>query len=303
MNQTFKSETLAGVYSEVLHEIMNSNDYESKPRDMSCYEILNATIVIQNPRLNLYDNAVRPSQNRYIAAELLWYFSATNASKHIVPHASFWSQIANADGTNNSAYGHLIFGQDSGDYHNEWTWAVETLKADKDSRQAVIHFNKPSHNVKSTKDYPCTVYAIFMIRDNRLHFTTHMRSNDAILGLPTDIAFFTILQQQMLENLRSSYPMLELGTYSHKVDSLHIYERHFDLTRRMLSERFSAMSITPVGQVNMITEKGLCSESAVPLIRQFYEHKNILASEHRDNLAPNSTQQWIIDKYEIKKNK
>jgi len=39
------------------------------------------------------------------------------------------------------------------------------------------------------------------IRDNKLNFSVSMRSNDAILGTPTDVAFFCLLQQQMLKLL------------------------------------------------------------------------------------------------------
>jgi hypothetical protein len=35
-----------------------------------------------------------------------------------------------------------------------------------------------------------------------------MRSNDAILGTPTDVSFFTVLQQQALLHLQGMYPDL-----------------------------------------------------------------------------------------------
>jgi hypothetical protein len=73
-----------------------------------------------------------------------------------------------------------------------------------------------------------------------------MRSNDLILGTPTDIAFFCLLQQQMLKLLQYKYPELELGTYTHIVHSIHIYERHFNLVREMLDKRFLSLGFPPI---------------------------------------------------------
>jgi thymidylate synthase len=74
-----------------------------------------------------------------------------------------------------------------------------------------------------------------------------MRSNDAILGTPTDIAFFCLLQQQALIILREYYPELELGTYTHIANSYHIYERHFDLVQNMLEHNLTPESFMEIG--------------------------------------------------------
>jgi thymidylate synthase len=47
-----------------------------------------------------------------------------------------------------------------------------------------------------------------------------MRSNDAYVGLPYDIFLFTSLQELMASELD-----IEIGTYYHSVNSLHIYHR------------------------------------------------------------------------------
>ena len=82
-----------------------------------------------------------------------------------------------------------------------------------------------------------------------------MRSNDLILGTATDVAFFCLLQQQMLKHLQLYYPNLKMGSYTHIVHSLHIYERHFELVKEMLSNEFTHMSYPPLNR-NLITAKG-----------------------------------------------
>jgi thymidylate synthase len=235
--RTYRGDTFADVYEKALRDTIENPDYTSKPRGMQIKEICNAALVIDDPYFPLYQNEERSSQFKYIAGETVW------------------KQLDNGDGTVNSAYGNLIFKEPLSDGRNQWQWALDSLIEDKDSRQAILHFNKPSHQWQGNKDFVCTLNGIFQIRDNRLNFTVDMRSNDLILGTATDIAFFCLLQQQMLKHLERYYPELKMGTYTHIVHSLHIYERHFDLVKRMLNKPFSEMSYPPL-QRNLITTKG-----------------------------------------------
>ena len=221
--RVFKGETFAEAYNYALSSIIHNPTYISSPRGMKIFEMSDAAIVVEDPTYCLYENDRRSSQFKYIAAELVWYFTGRNDADFITPYAKFWDQIKNKDGTVNSAYGNLIFTEELEDGRNQYRWALDSLIQDKDSRQAIIHFNKPSHQWNGNKDFVCTLNGIFQIRDNKLNFTIDMRSNDLILGTPTDVAFFCLLQIQMLEHLRNHYPELELGTYTHIAHSLHLY--------------------------------------------------------------------------------
>jgi len=240
--RVFKGETFAEVYEIALNSIIHNPQYQSSPRGMKIFEISDAALVIEDPSFCLYENERRSSQFKYIADELVWYFTGRKDTDFITPYAKFWKQIENKDGTVNSAYGNLIFTETLEDGRNQYQWALDSLIQDKDSRQAIMHFNKPTHQRKDNKDFVCTLNGIFQIRDNKLNFTIDMRSNDLILGTPTDVAFFCLLQMQMLEHLRKHYPTLELGTYTHIAHSLHLYERHFNLVSEMLLKPFEPMS-------------------------------------------------------------
>jgi thymidylate synthase len=166
-----------------------------------------------------------------------------NDVKYISKFAKFWESIKNDDDTVNSSYGYLLFNNKNEHGITQYRWALESLAKDKDSRQAVLHFNLPTHQRADNKDFVCTLYGIWQIRENRLNLTIHMRSNDAILGTPTDIAFFTVLQQQMLSHLKSTYPNLELGKYTHIIDSYHVYDRNFKLVEEMLEVPFTSIQV------------------------------------------------------------
>jgi thymidylate synthase len=253
----YQANTFAGVYEELLHDLMTNPEYVTQPRDMKINEMCDVALVIENPLSCLYTNPFRSSQSKYIAAEFLWYFMGRNDVEYISKFAKFWESIKNDDDTVNSSYGYLLFNNKNEHGVTQYQWALESLAQDKDSRQAVLHFNLPTHQRSGNKDFVCTMYGIFQIRDNRLNFTVSMRSNDVILGLPTDIAFFSILQSQMLSHLKSyaGYLELEMGTYTHIANSSHIYERHFEVATKMITQKFEPVSIPEV-HLNLIKSNG-----------------------------------------------
>lgn len=251
----YKANTFSEVYHDVLRDIYFEPEYQTQPRDLKINEYCDVALSINNPLSCLYSNAVRSSQYKYIAAEFLWYFSGRNDVDFIKEYAKFWLNIANPDGTCNSSYGNLLFNNLTPSGMTQYAWAYNSLVNDKDSRQAVIHFNLPTHQYDGNKDFVCTMYGIFQIRNNKLNFTISMRSNDAILGLPTDVAFFCTLQQQMLVHLKPTYPELELGEYTHIANSLHIYENNFKVVEEMLNEDFTPEEM-PIVKESLINKNG-----------------------------------------------
>jgi len=292
--RTYSGETFADAYELALNDILYNPQYQSAPRGMKIFEVSDAALVIEDPTFCLYENSRRSSQFKYIAAELVWYFTGRKDANFITPYAKFWDRIANADGTVNSAYGNLIFNEYVHGL-NQYQWALESLIQDKDSRQAIMHFNKPSHQWQGNKDFVCTLNGIFQIRDNKLNFTIDMRSNDLILGTPTDVAFFCLLQIQMLEHLRKHYPELELGTYTHIAHSLHLYERHFDLVGEMLEKSFNPQSFPEMREF-LIDPDGKALDGIVQLEEEMIQSNDVLLPE-RDGVESHDDllHQWISD--------
>jgi len=102
-----------------------------------------------------------------------------------------------------------------------------------------MHFNKPHHQFLENKDQVCTLQALFHIRENKLHMTLTMRSNDVIYGFMTDWAFFSILQYHVYLALREKYTHLQMGSYTHISHSMHVYERHYDLLEKMVGPEYA----------------------------------------------------------------
>jgi thymidylate synthase len=174
----------------------------------------------------------------YMIAEMVWYLSGNNSTEWISNYSAFWRNISDDGTTANSAYGARIFKthpyQELEQMPHPWTqwqYVKDELKKDPDSRRAVIHIRMPQDSVLAQKDVPCTLTLQFFIRDGELHQVASMRSSDIILGIAYDIPAFTLFQELLALELG-----VGLGTYTHISNSLHIYERHFEMVERILED-------------------------------------------------------------------
>ena len=292
----FEGSSFAGVYENALKTLMNGDNMHTSARGLETRELTDIALVINNPISSLYINETRSSQKKYIAAELLWYFLGRDDVEFIKEYASFWTQIQNEDGTANSSYGKLLFDKKNRFGKTQYEWARESLEKDSDSRQAIMHFNLPEHQYHGNKDFVCTMYGIFQIRDNKLNFTINMRSNDAIWGTPTDVAFFTVLQQQMLNHLQVTYPDLQMGKYTHIVNSFHVYKRHYTIVESMIDGNFNEDKFPEINK-NLITHTGNPSTELVLLSNHYKDSDAVVVNDSmfkwiQENIKEN------VDRYE-----
>lgn len=222
-----KKNGFSKVFREWLSRI-NSASNATSPRGLKVKEQIFGQMTI-DPLQPIADFESRPFNWKYFTGELAWYLKEDNNIDYINNFSSFWKGITNP-GTNeiNSNYGSLVFNE-------QLDWVVDSLVKDKDSRQAIMFFNRPQFQFEGNKDFVCTMYANFFIRNNKLHMKIQMRSNDMFYGLTFDAPFFSFLHQtvyQLVWNkrvLNGEDEHLELGDYYHFADNLHFYERHFEL--------------------------------------------------------------------------
>lgn len=219
-------------FKSIINNIDNDGDL-SQPRDMKVKELMLA----QNdfdPTKTIANFENRKFNWKYFAGELAWYLNQNRDVDYIGQFSGFWSTLTNPDSNEiNSNYGSLLFG-------DQLQWVLDSLKADKNTRQAIAFLNQPKFQFKGNKDFVCTMYLNFFIRDNKLNMKVQMRSNDIFYGLTFDAPFFGFVHQHMRLWLLETYPDLELGTYHHCADNIHFYERHFELAAKIKSESLNS---------------------------------------------------------------
>ena len=215
-------------FKDIILQIEKDGTVE-QPRDLKVKELTVRQFAFDSSK-PFADFENRAFNFKYFAGELVWYLNRDRNVKYISNFSKFWSHITNPY-TNeiNSNYGSLLFGE-------QLEWVVKSLKLDKNTRQAIAFLNQPKFQFAGNKDFVCTMYLNFWIRDNKLNMKVQMRSNDIFYGLTFDAPFFAFVHQHVKLWLNEKYPELELGTYYHCADNVHFYERHFELANNIISE-------------------------------------------------------------------
>lgn len=228
-----------------LASLLNSGR-PAEPRGEETLELLGVTCTLTNPRSRCISNPERRWNFALAVGEFCWHASASNSVEFIEYYAKRWREFTEDGSTiRGSCYGHTVFGQlRSG--RSQWQQIVALLRKDPESRRAVLSFREPSEDLFADKDVPCANTMQFLVRDSRLHAVVSMRSNDVIWGLPYDVFLFTMFQELLASELG-----LGLGAYTHMVGSLHLYEKHYELARRII-----AVPDVPVFEMPQMEHRG-----------------------------------------------
>jgi thymidylate synthase len=95
------------------------------------------------------------------------------------------------------------------------------------SRRAVIDIRDWKYDSKEGNTSPaCLQHMQFFIREGKLHLKVVMRSNDAAEATFMNAFAFIMLQKKIVDRLGCA-----MGSYTHRANSFHCYEKDFDLLR------------------------------------------------------------------------
>lgn len=211
------------IYFNLLKELVRA------PRVGNTREINNVKVELPsnyNPFITFTD---RQLSIGYAIGELIWYFSGRNDKDFISKFSSFWENISDDGKTSNSAYGYMIHKKYN---YDQLQQVVRILSLDPNSRRALININYAHPKKLETKDEQCTIALQFMVRKDRLMMTSIMRSNDIWFGFPYDIIYFRALQVIIADILD-----VKLGTHTHFVTSLHLYDRDYEKALKIIKHK------------------------------------------------------------------
>jgi thymidylate synthase len=260
----FSGETLDDLMRSVIEEIQRHGD-RIHPTKGEAVELTGVSLEVTNPRARLSRTETRGKPFSCLG-ELCWYLSKTNDLGFISYYIRAYRQYADGDKVF-GGYGPRLF-----DFRglNQLANVTVILKKKPQTRQAVIQLFDAQDIVEEHKDIPCTCTLQFMIRRDKLHMFTNMRSNDAWLGLSHDVFCFTMLQEILARSLG-----VELGTYKQAVGSLHLYTKSLENARRFLEEGWqstqSPMPSMPAGDPWPSIDLMLQAESSIRTAGTFDE--------------------------------
>ena len=137
-----------------------------------------------------------------------------------------------------------------------------------ESRQVVIQIydtkeDFPIDNGKPRDDdIPCNICSMLKVRQGKLEWSQIMRSNDVLLGMPYNFIQFTGLQE-----ILAGWLELDIGTYNHYSDSLHLYNRDI-----------SKVGIAQESFLDNEDSLSLCKDETEKIFKEIYERMKSLTS-------------------------
>jgi thymidylate synthase len=205
--------TLREHYSDLVNHIIENGRPQS-PRGVPTREITNFTLELESAESATFLNGIgRNASQDVLAAELMQWAAGVSDLKQLVAASPVFAKFSDDGDRLYGAYGPRAY--------SGLRRAVQMLSEDPSSRQATVSIWSNLESTR-TRDLPCTISWSFMIRDGKLHMTTYMRSNDVWTGVTYDVPSMARIQSMMAWALG-----VELGSYTHIAQSMHIYESDF----------------------------------------------------------------------------
>lgn len=137
-------------------------------------------------------------------------------------------------------------------------FVVEELRRNPFSRRAVIDIRDWKKDSQS-EDPACLQHIQYFIRDDKLHCKILFRSNDACKATFMNAFALIMLQKKIADELG-----IEVGTYTHRANSFHCYEKDFNLLRGYVNRIYEDGELT----YDYIGEWDELMEEAKPMIAE-----------------------------------
>jgi|TARA_Y100000310_G_scaffold183451_1_gene183598 thymidylate synthase len=249
-------------YLDLLHTVMNTGEKRDQERTGTgtrsiffCH--LNFDLEAGYPLLT-----TKKVNFKAIASELLWFLEGSDDERRLaeilygkeredlVGKNTIWTANADTQGVNLGYQNDYLVKRLGPVYGVQWrnfggvdqiTELVNNIKTNPQSRRHILSAWNVGEIDKMALP-PCHTFSQFYVtNDKRLNCTMYQRSADLFLGVPFNIASYSLLVY-MIAHVTGLTP----GMYNHVFGDAHIYEDHFDAVKEQLqrtSKKFPKLKI------------------------------------------------------------
>ncbi|MDR3226791.1 MAG: thymidylate synthase [Prevotellaceae bacterium] len=166
-----------------------------------------------------------------IIYELLWFLNGDTNVKFLNDNnVTIWNEWADANGDLGHIYGYQwrSWQTTDGKCIDQITDVVNSIKNNPDSRRHIVC----AWNVGDLTNMalpPCHAIFQFYVADGKLSCQLYQRSADVFLGVPFNIASYSLLTLMMAQVCN-----LQLGEFIHSFGDTHIYLNHIEQVKTQL---------------------------------------------------------------------
>ncbi|MFI9817962.1 thymidylate synthase [Saccharothrix variisporea] len=203
--------------------VRSTTSAQVNPTRGNSRELHHVTVSISDPRQRWVVSRNPPLNPAFALAEVVWILQGRSDLAFLEAWNGRLSAFTGNSPQLHGAYGARLRAKYGIDQLQRTFLA---LRAKPFNRQAVLQIwsaidDLPGEDgLPRDTDIPCNVVSMLKVLDDKLEWLQVMRSNDVILGLPYNLVQWTTLQE-----IFAGWLGLQVGTYNHVSDSLHLYER------------------------------------------------------------------------------
>jgi thymidylate synthase len=164
--------------------------------------------------------------------ELLWFLKGDTNIQYLNQHQiSIWNEWADASGNLGPIYGYQwrSWPTADGTKIDQIKQVVEQIKQQPHSRRLIVSAWNVGELPKMALP-PCHALFQFYIANNKLSCQLYQRSADVFLGVPFNIASYSLLTMMIAQVCD-----LELGEFIHTLGDAHLYHNHIEQAELQLS--------------------------------------------------------------------
>lgn len=182
---------------------------------------------------------------RSIIHELLWFLNGDTNIKYLKDHGvSIWDEWADEEGNLGPVYGAQWRHWETADGKtvDQIENVIELIKTNPDSRRLIVS----AWNVGELEKMalmPCHAFFQFYVSNGQLSCQLYQRSADIFLGVPFNIASYSLLTMMMAQVCG-----LRPGEFVHTFGDAHLYLNHLEQVDEQLSRKplpLPVMKINP----------------------------------------------------------
>nr|AIA12359.1 thymidylate synthase [uncultured bacterium] len=180
-----------------------------------------------------------------VAVELLWFLRGDSNTAYLKEHGvRIWDEWADENGELGPVYGYQWWNWPTpdGGHIDQVAKLLETLRGNPDSRRMIVS----AWNVADLPGMalePCHAMFQFYVADGRLSCQLYQRSADMFLGVPFNIASYSLLTRMIADQVG-----LLPGEFIWVGGDCHIYSNHVEQVREQLTREaypFPRLSLSP----------------------------------------------------------
>lgn len=231
-------------YLELLKYVLENGKFRKDRTGVGTYSIFGAQM-----RFNLEEGfpllTTKKLHLKSIIYELLWFLRGDTNIKYLHEHGvTIWDEWADANGDLGRIYGAqwCDWRAPDGRSINQIDWVIEEIKRNPASRRLIVSAWNVGELDKMALP-PCHILFQFYVDDDKLSCQLYQRSADIFLGVPFNIASYSLLTMMVAQVCG-----LKPGTFIHTFGDLHLYSNHIEQAKLQLTReprKLPTMKLNP----------------------------------------------------------